>query len=108
LSKLVIEGFEVQTLRARLKQEGIEFGPNEQSIMLLEKLLNEKSGNNVRLEGLRTVQYIRTKAKGHASSNDAKQLSQDAIKQHGSFSEHFKFVCKLVSTELDNIARRLD
>ena len=76
--------------------------------MLLEKLLNEKSGNSERLEGLRMVQLICTKAKGHASNRDTKQLAQDAAMKHGSFAGHFKFVCNLVSAELGNIARCLD
>ena len=109
LSKLVVEGFEVRSLRARLDALGEAFGKGDGSITLLEKIVafrNPASGP-IKLQGLRTVQHIRSKVKGHSGSSEGKAIAQDAIIKHGSYNEHFKHVCKLTIRDLEEIESAL-
>ena len=107
LSKVVVESFDVKIIRARLAEVGASYDKNDMSIVLLEKLLNH--GVNVadkkKLLGLRTVQRIRSKVKGHSGGREAEQLALDALAQHETFAGHFKYVCEFVSDELKAIER---
>ena len=105
LSKLVVEGFEVAYLRGKLDAAGVAYGPSDQSIALLEKLraAAEKSASVAPFEGLRTVQRIRSKVKGHAGSSEAKQIAQSALAKHETFGGHFTHVCGLVAAEMETI-----
>src|SRR5215472_5939412 len=64
LSKLIIEGFEIKVIRARLNVAGVAFDPKDQSLTLFEKLLttDETNSGQAKLTGLRTVQEIRSKS----------------------------------------------
>ena len=106
LAKLVVEGFVITAIRERLDKSGIAYEQNEQSIALLERLTNEgaESTERQRLIGLRTVQLIRTKAKGHASGREVETLVRDVLAQHESFTNHFKHVCGTLTLELQMIA----
>ena len=74
----------------------------EASIALLEKLANKsrKQEEQGPLTGLRTVQLIRTKVKGHSGSSEAKKLEKSALMEYETFSNHFLYVCGLVVDEL--------
>jgi len=106
LAKLVVEGFVITAIRARLEKSGIAYEQKEQSIALLERLINEgaESTEKQPLTGLRTVQLIRTKAKGHASGREVETLVQEVLAQHESFTKHFKHVCATLALELQTIA----
>lgn len=107
LSQLIAEGFELKHLRSLLDQASIEYDLKEQSLKLLERLIAHmrKGGKEVSLTGLRTAQAIRSKVKGHAGSSEGAQMADDAISEHGSFADHFKHVCGLISAELEMIER---
>jgi hypothetical protein len=107
LSKLVIEGFDVKAIRDRLKGAELAFGKDEKSIALIEKLLDSHSEatDTQRLEGLRIVQRIRSKVKGHSGSSEAAELAHEALKQHETFTAHFEHVCKMIVDELKSIER---
>lgn len=108
LSKLLVEGFEVKALRARLDAAGAPYLPADGSIVLLEKLLGARqSGAPVPLPGLRTVQRIRSKVKGHAGGSEARAIEQDATAEHGSLAAHFARVCDTVAAELECLERHL-
>ncbi len=98
LAKLVIEGFVISVIRERLEKSGVTYDQKEQSIALLERLINQQ------LAGLRTVQRIRTKAKGHASGREVETLVKQVLAEHGGFTKHFKHVCATVALELQAIA----
>jgi hypothetical protein len=105
LAKLVVEGFETKPIRARLDAEKVPYDKDDKTIALLEKLLNKgKSGDEVgKLTGLRTVQYVRTKAKGHTGGIEGDQLVQDVLTEHETFANHFRHVCGQVSDELETV-----
>jgi hypothetical protein len=106
LAKLVVEGFEVSPIRARLEKSGIPYEQKELSIALLERLINKETESTEipRLTGLRTVQLIRTKVKGHASGQEVETLVQEVLAEHESFTKHFKHICTRVALELQTIA----
>jgi hypothetical protein len=107
LSKLIIEGFEVKAIRARLTDAGIGFDQKDQSLALLERLLAAEPTNSgqEKLTGLRTVQEIRSRVKGHSVGRKATELAHNALKQHETFAAHFGHVCRLVAEELKRIER---
>lgn len=102
LSKLIVEGFEVKTIRSKLDEVGKSYDKEERSIALLEKLVNNDHSkeDEVKFIGLRTVQLIRSKVKGHSGSSEAKELEKNALMEHQTFSGHFMYVCNLVVEEL--------
>lgn len=106
LAKLLVEGFVVTAIRAKLDKSGIAYELKEQSISLLERLINQggESTEKQSLIGLRTVQMIRTKAKGHASGREAETLVREVLAEHESFAKHFKYVCAALALELQTIA----
>jgi hypothetical protein len=106
LAKLVVEGFEVTAIRARLKKSGTAYEQKEQSIALLERLINEGAEltEKKQLSGLRTVQLIRSKAKGHASGREVEKLVRKVLTEHESFTKHFNHVCATIALELQTIA----
>ena len=99
LSKLIIEGFDIKSIRSKLDEENISYTKQERSLALLEKLIAEVNENEA-LEGLRTSQLIRTKIKGHSNGSDARKLEKDALKKHKTFKNHFECVCSLIFDEL--------
>jgi hypothetical protein len=109
LAKLVIEGFEETIIRERVRDIGMPFADSDKSIALLEKLVPNRQGDAgaARLEGLREVQRIRTKVRGHASGREARELAQGAIGEHASFANHFRVVCARVADDLAAIERAL-
>lgn len=106
LAKLVVEGFVVAVIRLRLDKLGVAYEQKEQSIALLERLTNKgaESAEKQPLTGLRTIQFIRTKAKGHASGQEVETLVRELLAEHESFTNHFKHVCACVAVELRSIA----
>jgi hypothetical protein len=109
LSKLVVEGFEVKFLRRRLDELGKTYSVDEKSIALLEKIVaaTNPAGGPVTLEGLRTMQYIRSKVKGHSGSSEGKAIAQEALGKHGTYGEHFKYLCELIVDDLQSIESAL-
>jgi hypothetical protein len=106
LAKLVVEGFVITAIRARLEKSGLAYEKKEQSVALLERLINGggESTDKQPLTGLRTVQRIRTKVKGHASGREVEALVQEVLAEHESFTKHFKHVCATLALELQTIA----
>lgn len=105
LAKLLVEGFETQPIREKLDAAQVLYSKDDKTIVLLEKLLNrgDATGEPHKLAGLRTVQNLRSKAKGHAGGSDAAQLAQDALLEHESYTNHFNSICAIVTAELEKI-----
>lgn len=105
LAKLVIEGFGTNAIRAALDVAQTSYDKDDKTIALLEKHLSKASGAGRKLVGLRTVQLLRSKAKGHAGGSEAQQLAQNALMEHGTFANHFQHVCAQVADELEIIEK---
>jgi len=105
LAKLVVEGFETKPIRVRLDQAQVPYTQDDKTIALLEKLLNKDGKSTDRLTGLRNVQHLRSKAKGHVGGSDADDLAHSALTEHESFANHFKHVCQLVAGDLETIKK---
>jgi hypothetical protein len=105
LAKLIVEGLETSLIRKKLDEAKIPYGKDDRTIALLEKLINkgDASGEPKKLEGLRTVQYLRSKLKGHVGGSEAKELAQEALTEHETFANHFKHVCALVADDLATV-----
>lgn len=105
LAKLVVEGFETSAIRAKLDKVKISYTKEDRTITLLEKLLNKgvAPSDAKRLAALRSVQNLRSKAKGHAGGGEADELSKNALMQHDTYTNHFKHLCTLVAEELETI-----
>ena len=109
LSKLVVEGFEIPVLRAKLKEMIIPFDKDEKSLSLIEKVLigSGMIPSGSRLDGLRAVQEIRSKVASHVGGARAVKLEREAATDHGTFSAHFESICTTVVQELKMIERAL-
>jgi hypothetical protein len=84
----------------------VPYTQDDRTIALLEKLLNKDGKSTDKLTGLRTVQHLRSKAKGHVSGSDADDLAQSALTEHETFANHFKHVCQLVANDIETIEKR--
>ena len=82
LAKLVVEGFQVRELKRRLTELSVTFTSEERGIKLLERLLASSGviNDDQRLEGLRTVQLIRSQVGAHAGGRQAFSLSTGAFR----------------------------
>ena len=102
LSKLIIEGFDDKAIRKRLEAMNIAFSKDEKSLALLEKILigHSKIDDGQKLEGLRTVQLIRSKNSAHSGGRVAADLAKNALQEHETYSVHFENVCRIVTDEL--------
>ncbi len=105
LSKLVVEGFELKFLRTILEDRQVAYTSQEKSIVLLEKIVaaNNPTDCPGALKGLRMVQHIRSKAKGHAGGSEGKAIAQEAIATHGTYGDHFKYLCEMIVEDLERI-----
>jgi hypothetical protein len=105
LAKLVVEGFETKFIRAKLDETKIPYTNEDRTIALLEKIVHKNASPSQRLQGLRMVQNLRSKAKGHVSGSEAEELAQQALMEHETFGNHFRQVCALVVNDLEAIER---
>ena len=107
LAQLIIEGFETKAIRAKLDELGIDWQRNEQSLSLLERVLFSETENGCmqKLNGLRSVQRIRSKVGAHARGTEANALAKRAVQEHGSYTAHFEDVCRNIASELEHIER---
>ena len=105
LAKLVVEGFETKAIRVGLDAAGLAYSADDKTIALLEKLLTGSAtpDESVTLVGLRTIQQIRSKIKGHASSEWANEFVQGVLMEYETFTKHFRVICEIVGAELKRI-----
>lgn len=103
VAKLVVEGLQTKAIRRRLDGKNANYDKQSGTIILLEQLFECHRGRPVRLDGLRTVQSIRSKVRGHVGGSEAKQLAKDALSEHETFARHFQHVCSQVADELARI-----
>ena len=107
LAKLVVEGFRIKVIRAKLNSSSVAFELEERSIKLIERLLVDQGAlvAGETLVNLRLAQTIRSKVDAHYGGSAAQKLAQDALSEHGSYSAHFESVCEGLAQELEMIER---
>ena len=105
LAMLVIEGFDTKVIHRRLKEMKLQWKSDEKSLVLLERILSglPANGSDRKLDGLRSVQLIRSKIDAHARGGEASDIAAHAIREHGSYSAHFDAVCLKIESELKSI-----
>ncbi len=108
LAKGVVEGFNLDVVRARLHEVGGKYEKQERSVLLLERLLRILGliGRTERVAALWDVNELRN-AKAHASGQ-ARQLSHAALREHGSHASHFEDLCIRLVVELKLIEQAFD
>lgn len=99
LSKLIVECFDVKSIREELDRRGIEWTKNEGNLALI--------GRVVPVSGLKSIQRIRSKVDAHVGGTAAESISDDALRQHGSYTAHFEHVCQDVIEEMKRIEQAL-
>ena len=107
LAQLIIEGFEIKSIRKKLDELGIAWQHDEKSLLLLDRVLSgEPASEDAReLNGLRLAQLIRSKVGAHTRGKEADSLSTRAIQEHASYAAHFDSVCRSIASELEHIER---
>ena len=94
MDQLLVEGFQVVSLRKLLSERGQPFEASWASLRLLQELL-VASGEKVEdarsvLEPLKTLHQLRTKVKGHSAPSERRALESQARSEHGTFRRHFE------------------
>ena len=105
LSNAIVEGFSVKELRRTLTHENVTFDRDWKSIKLLEQILPTRGiplpGG--RLSTLREINEIRVYSGVHATPGRSEEVAIQRVEQHGSFVQHFEFLCDEVARELSLI-----
>ena len=106
LTILAVEGFQLKVLRALLERQAIPSRQEDKSLALLEKLLNasrESTKEEIKLDGLRRVQRIRTLTSSHRGGSEGENMSREALEDFGTYRKHFEHICEIVADELEMI-----
>lgn len=112
LDQLLVEGFEEDWLRTKAQELGQSPQTQERSLVLAERCLRgfgftDESAKATILP-LRTLHNLRSKIKGHVAGLEARELRQAALNEHGSFRNHFRFLCAECDVSMRRIADAFD
>ena len=109
LDKLLIEGFQTHALRSRATSLGRTPAPEWKSLKLIEEILLGlgKEGAEARelTEPLRELNSLRSKISGHATGKEATQIKSGILKEHGTYSAHFRRLCARCDEFVPRLAR---
>jgi hypothetical protein len=101
LDQLVIEGFNKKALRTAAAQLGQSADPKLGSLKLIEQCLIglglEAEAALAATKPFHELHFLRSRAKGHASDDEAVELKRKTLADHGSYRKHLQQLC----TELD-------
>ena len=107
LARLLVDGFDMRYLRGVADERGITYDDSTRSLQLLQEIVEAQdrhsSGQDPKIDAIRTVQRVRSKTAAHRWGTEAKQLAEDAIETHDSFAAHFQHICERVADELEHI-----
>ena len=101
LSKGVVEGFDLSAIRMRLREVGGDYEGQERSVLLLQRVLRklELIEANERVAALWDINELRV-PRTHATGGKGRQLSDAALREHGSYAAHFENLCARLTGEL--------
>ena len=94
LDKLLVEGFEKKWLRSKAKGLGRASDNQIGSLKLLEECLvgfgrDQDCARSI-VSPLHEIHHLRSKLQAHASGRSAQNLKKKAIREYGSYREHYK------------------
>lgn len=97
LDQLVVEGFEEKWLQRKVKELGRNPDIKSRGLKLVEECLigvgfEEDHAHQI-MSPFHNVHNLRSKLKGHASGIEAAELRKKAVKEFGSFRQHYKNLC---------------
>jgi hypothetical protein len=97
LDQLIVEGFEVKWLRQKAGELGREPDITLRSLKLTEECLiglgfEEEQAYSL-MSPFHEVHNLRSKLKGHASGEEAARIRKQALKEFGTFRQHFSQLC---------------
>ena len=94
LDQLVVEGFRATELRGIAHSLGAVPDKKWGSIKLLTECLEHAGATaeqaRASMQPLRDLHRLRTVTKGHATKGEKSNAASDALREHGSFRDHFE------------------
>jgi hypothetical protein len=97
LDKLLVEGFETRQLRSRATLLNRTVSQDWKSLKLLQEILLGLGKDEAEMKKvvgpLQELNFLRSKISGHASGTEAKQIKAGILKEHKSYSMHFRQLC---------------
>ncbi|HXN50826.1 MAG TPA: hypothetical protein VN943_02740 [Candidatus Acidoferrum sp.] len=106
--QLVVEGFETKWLRDVAGELGRTPDAKVGSIILVEECLiglgyPEDAASKI-VAPLKTLHYLRTRLKGHASSVEAiNTIRKETLAEHGSYKKHFRVLAEQVDQSIRTV-----
>jgi hypothetical protein len=112
LDQLVIEGFEVKWLRAKVQELRRAVDQTAASLTLVQQCLiglglGESDAMKV-VEPLKVVHHLRNKVKGHSSGRETIKIKQKVLTEHRSYTEHFRVLCSQCDDSVRAIGKALE
>jgi hypothetical protein len=110
LDQLLVEGFETKWLRQKATSLGgnpdLKFG----SLKLIEECLIRTgfAADDAQklIAPLKAAHDLRSKLKGHASGSEAETIKRQALKDHGSYQQHFRILASACDEAVRAIAEQ--
>ncbi|MFT5592622.1 MAG: hypothetical protein ACI8SR_000984 [Oceanicoccus sp.] len=111
LDQLLVEGLQEKWLRKKAKELGCKPDARLRALKLLEVILValgfEEDHSREIMTPFHVVHNLRSVLKGHTSGTDAENERKNALKEHGSFRNHFEEICSNCDESIDIITEAL-
>ncbi len=111
LDQLLVEGFETKWLRSTTQSLGRTPDIKFQSLKLIEECLLALgfADDHARaiVEPLRETHELRSKVKGHASGDNGAAIKKQILKEHGTYKNHFRALCRKCDESIRTLAEAL-
>ena len=97
LDMLLVEGFETRQLRSHATLLSRTINQDWKSLKLLQEVLlglgKDEAGVQEIVDPLQELHSLRSKVSGHVSGTEGKQIKAKILKNHKSYSAHFRHLC---------------
>ena len=103
--QVIVEGFDKKSLKARANELSAHVENKFGTLKIIENILIAKGFEIEDAHSLMSVFHevhnLRNKVKGHVSGSEAEDLRKKALKDHGSYNNHFKQLFEKVLESLE-------
>ena len=106
LYKAVIEGFKKNQLLKMLQGKTNAGQKRESSLLLLERLMRERSGDDAELSSLHELHKLRV-VSAHATGTEGEEHVENILDKHRSYVAHYDDLCERIAEELEAVTRTL-